>query len=56
MRSFNIVSSLILTASAVAVAPPVTYTGDSSSKDVQLQIGNGGAGQSGLIEGKVAEK
>ncbi|KAJ5388281.1 hypothetical protein N7509_010822 [Penicillium cosmopolitanum] len=50
MRSFNIVSSLMLTASAVAVVPTATYTSDSSSKDVQLRIGNGGAGQSGLIE------
>lgn len=45
----------MLTASAVAVVPTATYTSDSSSKDVQLRIGNGGAGQSGLIEGKVAE-
>ncbi|KAJ5983477.1 hypothetical protein N7481_005576 [Penicillium waksmanii] len=38
MRSFNIVSSLMLIVSAVAVAPAAIYTGDSSSKDVQLRI------------------
>lgn len=49
---FYVVSSFMLTASIVAVAPAATYTGDSSSKHVQLRIGNGGAGQSILIEGR----
>ncbi|KAJ5086553.1 hypothetical protein NUU61_007860 [Penicillium alfredii] len=53
MRSFtSIASGLILAASAYAVDPAAVYTAghNSSSNNVQLRIGNGGAGQSGLIE------
>ncbi|KAI9925794.1 hypothetical protein ASPWEDRAFT_29607 [Aspergillus wentii DTO 134E9] len=45
------VQALMLAASAMAVDPAAIYNGgfNSSSSTVQLRIGNGGAGQSGLI-------
>lgn len=54
MRPFTLLQSLMLAASAVAVDPAAVYSGgqDSKGNNVQLRIGNGGAGQSGLIEGE----
>lgn len=52
MRSYTLIQSLLLASSAWAVEPVAVYNGGySSAKNIALRIGNGGAGQSGLIEG-----
>ena len=50
MRTFT---TLTLAAVTLAVDPAAVYSGgfNSTSGNVRLRIGNGGAGQSGLIEG-----
>ncbi|KAJ5779390.1 hypothetical protein N7457_007110 [Penicillium paradoxum] len=51
MRSFTLIQGLALATSAYAVDPAAIYSGGyNSSSQVLLRIGNGGAGQSGLIE------
>lgn len=53
MRSYALIQGLLLASSAWAVEPAAVYNGGyNSTKNVALRIGNGGAGQSGLIEGK----
>lgn len=53
MRSSTLLQGLMLAASAFAVDPAEVYSGgqESSGDNVKLRIGNGGAGQSGLIKG-----
>lgn len=53
MRSYTLIQGLLLASSTWAVEPAAVYNGGyNSAKNVALRIGNGGAGQSGLIEGK----
>jgi hypothetical protein len=53
MRPSTVIQGLMLTASAYAVEPAAVYHGGyNSTNAIALRIGNGGAGQSGLIEGK----
>lgn len=53
MPSFaTLMQGLALATSAYAVDPAAVYNGGyNSSKEVLLRVGNGGAGQSGLIGG-----
>jgi hypothetical protein len=44
-------SLTLLAATSLAVDPAAIYTGGYSGGSVRLRIGNGGAGQSGLIKG-----
>jgi hypothetical protein len=51
-----LIQGVALATSAYAVDPAAVYSGGyTSSSDVLLRIGNGGAGQSGLIESKLSE-
>ncbi|KAJ5460279.1 uncharacterized protein N7458_001831 [Penicillium daleae] len=51
MRSSTFIQGLLLAAPAYTVDPAAIYNGGyRSAKNVALRIGNGGAGQSGLIE------
>lgn len=53
MHSSTFIQGLLLAAPAYTVDPAAIYNGGyRSAKNVALRIGNGGAGQSGLIEGK----
>jgi hypothetical protein len=55
MRSISLFSSiacLYLATSTAAVDPEVVYNGSfTGNQDIKLTIGNGGAGQSGLVGG-----
>jgi hypothetical protein len=54
MMYFSTFVQALLTAPTYAVDPAAIYNGGyNSTKNIALRIGNGGAGQSGLIEGKL---
>lgn len=53
MMYFSTLVQAVLTASTYAIDPAAIYNGGyNSTNNIALRIGNGGAGQSGLIEGK----
>lgn len=54
MMYFSTFVQALLTASTYPVDPAAVYNGGyDSTNNIALRIGNGGAGQSGLIEGKL---
>ena len=53
-KAIQLVAWSYLATQAFAVDPVAVYDGNGTAKDanITLKIGNGGAGQSGLVEGK----
>lgn len=52
MRPSTMIQSLMLSASVRVIEPAAIYNGGfNTTNTIALRIGNGGAGQSGLIEG-----
>ena len=54
LKALNIFSWAYLAVRCLAVDPAAVYDGDGVAKDakIALKIGNGGAGQSGLVGGR----